>query len=39
MEKRSRRNETVSVDDLNRWHPAVAGFLSDTLSASAKELA
>jgi len=38
MEKRSRRNETVSADDLNRWHPAVAGFLSDILSASAKEL-
>jgi len=38
MEKRSRRNETISADDLNRWHPAVTGFLLDTLSVSAKEL-
>lgn len=39
VEKRSRRNRTVSVDELHRWSPDVASFLSDTTSASAKELA
>ena len=39
MEKRNRRNGTVGADDLHRWSPTVAGFLSETTSASAKELA
>ena len=39
MEKRKRRNGTIGAGDLHRWSPTVAGFLSDTMSASAKELA
>ena len=39
VEKRSRRNGTVGADELHRWSRTVAGFLSDTTSALAKELA
>lgn len=39
MEKRKRRNGTIGADDLHRWSRTAAGFLFDTLSASAKELA
>lgn len=39
IEKRNRRNGTIGADDLYRWSPTVAGFLSETMSASAKELA
>ena len=38
-EKRNRRNGTVGADELHRWSPTVANFLSDTTSAPAKELA
>ena len=39
MEKRNRRNGTVGVDELHCWSQTVVSFLSDTTSASAKELA
>ena len=39
MEKRKRRNRTIGADDLHRWSPTVAGFLSETVSSPAKELA
>ena len=39
MEKRNRRNGIVGADELQRWSPTVANFLSDTMSAPAKELA
>lgn len=39
IEKRNRRNGTVGADDLRRWSPTVARFLSDTTSTPAKELA
>jgi len=35
MEKRDRRNGTIGADDLHRWSPTVAGFLSETMSAPA----
>ena len=39
MEKRSQCNELIGADELHPWLPTVAGFLSDTTYASAKELA
>lgn len=39
MEKRNRRNGIIGPDDLHRWSPTVAGFLSETMSTCAKELA
>lgn len=39
MEKCNRRNGSIGAGDLHRWSPTVAGFLSETMSASAKELA
>ena len=39
MEKRKRHNDSVSAIELHRWAPTVAGFLSETISTSAKELA
>lgn len=38
MEKRKKRNEVIGPSDLNRWSPTVADFLSETMSASAKDL-
>ena len=38
MEKRKKRNEVIGAGDLNRWSPTVADFLSETMSASAKDL-
>lgn len=38
-EKRRRHDDSVGADELHRWGPTVADFLSETLSASAAELA
>lgn len=38
MEKRRKRNGTIDAGDFHRWSPMVADFLSETMSASAKEL-
>ncbi len=39
MEKRQRRGDSVGANELHRWGPTAADFLSETLSASAAELA
>ena len=38
MEKRKKRNEVIGASDLDRWSPTVVDFLSETMSASAKDL-
>lgn len=38
-EKRQRHDDSVGANELHRWDPTVADFLSETLSASAAELA
>jgi hypothetical protein len=38
-EKRKRHDNYVSANELHRWSPTVADFLSETISASAKGLA
>ena len=38
MEKRKKRNEVIGASDLDRWSSTVVDFLSETMSASAKDL-